>query len=269
METRAPAADHEPEAAAPSSSNPGMEPRPPREGTSDRFDDAIVVTRTRAWIGLVCCLALILGIVGWSVITKVGVTVKEPGVALVNGSIATVASPVTGTVQAMNVKVDDTVSAGQVIGTIADLQNQPAPLVAPVAGRVLNVAGDVGSTVRLGADVVSITQENGPLVIRMFVSPDEAQQADLTTEAILHFPEQHDVHGRVSAIGTLPMTKDQAADSIGSPALANVLVPGNGSVVNITVTPDVDDLKTAEIDTGDVGDITLIVGSKRPIDYVI
>jgi biotin carboxyl carrier protein len=157
MQTSAPAVDHEPEAAPPSSSQSTLEPRPTRQASSDRFDEAIVVTRTRAWIGLGCGLALILGIVVWAVTTTVGVTVKGPGIALVNGSIATIASPVTGTLQTMNVKVDDTVAAGQVIGTVADLQNQTSSLVAPVSGRVLNVAGDIGSTVRLGTDVVSIS----------------------------------------------------------------------------------------------------------------
>src|SRR4029077_520973 len=163
MDPRAPAADHEPEAAPPSS-GPTLEPRTPRQGGGDRFDDAIVVTRTRAWIGLACCLALILGVVVWATTTKVGVTVKGPGIALVNGAIATVPSPASGTVATMNIKVDDTVQAGQVIGSVADFQNQVSNLVAPVAGRVLNVAGDVGSTVRLGADVVSITQTTGPLL---------------------------------------------------------------------------------------------------------
>ena len=268
METRAPAAGHEPKAGPPSSSGPTLEPRPPRQGSGDRFDDAIVVTRTRAWIGLACCLALILGIVVWATTTKVGVTVKGSGIALVNGAIATVPSPASGTVQTMNVKVDDSVQAGQVIGSVADFQNRASSLVAPVSGRVLNVAGDVGSTVREGADVVSITQESGPLLVRMFVTPEEAQEADLTTEAILKFPEQPDVRGRVTAIGTLPMTKEQAADSIGSPALGNLLV-NSSAVINITITPSADSLKAAKVDSGDVGDVTLVVGTKRPIDYVI
>jgi biotin carboxyl carrier protein len=268
MDTRAPAADHDPEAQPESPSEPALVPRAPRQSGSDRFDDAIVVTRSRAWIGLACCLALILGIVAWAVTTEVGVTVEGPGIALVNGSIATVPSPASGTVQAMNVKVDDTVQAGQVIGAVADFQNQISPLVAPVGGRVLNVAGDVGSTVRLGADVVSITQTTGPLLVRMFVTPEQAQEADMTTEAVLHFPEQPNVHGRVTAIGTLPMTRDQAADSIGSPALANLLVHAT-AVINITITPDASATAVGHIDSGDVADVTLIVGTKRPIDYVI
>jgi multidrug efflux pump subunit AcrA (membrane-fusion protein) len=268
MDTRAPATnpDAAEQQAPPSDST--LVPRAPRQSGSDRFDDAIAVTRTRAWIGLACCLALIGGIVAWAVTTKVGVTVNDPGIALVNGSIATVPSPTAGTVQVMNVKVDDTVTVGQVIGEVADFQNQAFPLVAPVSGRVLNVAGDVGSTVRLGADVVSITQTDGPLLVRMFVTPDQAQEADLTTEAILHFPEQPEVRGRVSSIGTLPMTKEQAADSIGSPALGNLLVH-NTAVVNITITPDPSARNAAHIDSGDVASVTLIVGTKRPIDYVI
>jgi hypothetical protein len=267
METRTPAVEHE-AVTAPSSSGSTLDPLPPRQAGSDRFDEAIVVTRTRAWIGLGCGLVLILGIVVWAVTTKVGVTVERPGIALVNGSIATIASPVTGTVQTMTVKVDETVEAGQVVGTVADLQNKASALIAPVSGRVLNVAGDVGSTVPFGADVVSIAQESGPLLIRMFVAPDEAQQADLATEAIIRFPEQPDIHGRVTVIGSLPMTKEQAANSIGSPALANILVQSD-AVINITVTPDADGLKVADINSGDVGDITLIVGTNRPIDYMI
>jgi len=268
MDTRAPAADHDAESQPSPPSQSTLVPRPPRPSGSDRFDDAIVVTRTRAWIGLACCLALIGGVVAWAVTTTVGVTVEGPGIALTNGAIATVPSPASGTVQTMNVTVDDGVQAGQVIGTVADFQNQAFPLVAPVSGRVLNVAGSVGSTVRLGADVVSITQATGPLLVRMFVTPAEAQEADLTTDAVLRFPEQPDVRGRVTAIGTLPMTKDQAADSIGSPALANLLVRGS-AVINITITLDPSATRVAHIDNGDVASVTLIVGTKRPIDYVI
>jgi multidrug efflux pump subunit AcrA (membrane-fusion protein) len=268
MDTRAPAADHDPEAQPAPSPEPTLVPRAPRASGSDRFDDAIVVTRTRAWIGLVCCLGLIGGIVAWAIFTTVGVTVEGQGIALTNGAIATVSSPASGTVQSMNVKVDDTVQAGQVIGAVVDFRNQALPLIAPVSGRVLNVSSDVGSTVRLDADVVSITQTTGPLLVRMFVTPAEAQEADLTTEAVLHFPEQSDVRGRVTSIGTLPMTKDQAADSIGSPALANLLVRSS-AVINITITPDPSATNVAHIDNGDVASVTLIVGSKRPIDYVI
>jgi hypothetical protein len=102
----------------------------------------------------------------------------------------------------------------------------------------------------------------------MFVTPAQAEQADLTTPAVLRFPEQPEVRGRVSSIGTLPMTKDQAADSIGSPALANVLVR-TSAVINITITPDPSATNAAHVDSGDVASVTLIVGTKRPIDYVI
>jgi biotin carboxyl carrier protein len=270
METRAPAADSQPQPASPPGPQQSLLPPAPRHAGSDRFDGAIEVTRTRAWIGLVCCLLLVLGVVVWAVTAKVGVTVKSPGVALVNGAIATAPSPVTGTVQSVSVNVDDSVQQGQVVGTVTDAQNQPFPLVAPVGGHVLNVAGDVGSTVHAGEDFISIAQTTGPLLIKLFVTPTQAEQVESGDEAVLTFPEQPETHGKVTAIGSLPLTKDQVADSIGSPALADHLVK-SGAVVSITVTPNAAAAgsPSAKIDSGDVAGVTLIVGTKRPIEYVV
>jgi multidrug resistance efflux pump len=269
MDTETPAVDREPQAASPSGPQQSLLPPPPRHAGSDRFDGAIEVTRTRAWIGLVCCLLLVGGIVVWAITAKVGVTVKSPGVALVNGAIATAPSPVTGTVQTVTVNVDDSVQQGQIVGTVTDAQNQPFPLVAPVGGHVLNVAGDVGSTVHAGEDFISIAQTSGPLLVKLFVTPTQAEQVELGDEAVLSFPEQPEMHGRVTAIGSLPLTKDQVADSIGSPALADHLVK-SGAVVSITVSPDAPKAGTpsAKVDSGDVAGVTLIVGTKRPIEYV-
>jgi biotin carboxyl carrier protein len=266
METRAQAVDSEPQEASAPQADGTLVPPAPRHAGSDRFDEAIEVTRTRAWIGLASCLVLVLGIVVWAVTARVGVTVKGPGVALVNGAIATVPSPVSGTVQTLVVNIDDDVQVSQVIGTVTDAQGQASPLVAPVGGRVLNVAGDVGSTVHAGEDVLSIAQTNGPLLIRMFVTPTESEQVDKGEEAVLSFPEQPEVHGKVTAIGSLPLTEQQVADSIGSPALADSLVH-SGAVVSITITPD--EPPRAQIDSGDVASVTLIVGTKRPIEYLV
>jgi biotin carboxyl carrier protein len=270
METEAPAADHEQQAAPPAGPQQSLLPPAPRHTGSDRFDGAIEVTRTRAWIGLVCCLLLVLGVVVWAVTAKVGVTVKGPGVALVNGAIATAPSPVTGTLQSVGVNIDDSVQPGQTLGTVTDAQNQPSPLVAPVGGHVLNVAGDVGSTVHAGEDVISIAQTNGPLLIKLFVTPTQAEAVETGDEAVLSFPEQPETHGKVTAIGSLPLTKDQVADSIGSPALADHLVH-SGAVVSITVTPNepAPGSPAAHVDSGDVAGVTLIVGTKRPIEYVV
>jgi hypothetical protein len=168
------------------------------------------------------------------------------------------------------VKVDDSVQQGQVVGRVTDAQNQPFPLVAPVGGHVLNVAGDVGSTVHAGEDFISIAQTVGPLLVKLFVTPTQAEQVELGDEAVLTFPEQPEAHGKVTAIGSLPLTKDQVADSIGSPALADHLVK-SGAVVSITVTPNAPTAGSpgAKVDSGDVAGVTLIVGTKRPIEYIV
>jgi hypothetical protein len=41
------------------------------------------------------------------------------------------------------------------------------------------------------------------------------------------------------------------------------------AVINITITPDPSATNAAHVDSGDVASVTLIVGTKRPIDYVI
>lgn len=206
----------------------------------------------------------------WSVTARVGVTVKGSGVALANGAIAVVRSPVSGTVQSLTVKVNDEVSASQTVGTVLSPQNQPSPLVAPISGRVLAVNSDVGGSIHEGENVVSVSQGTGPLVIRVFVTPTAAQQADLGETAIVAFPEEPEIKGRVTSVGSLPLTKEQVADSIGSTALAEDLVRDR-AVIDVTVTPTqpAEKAKQAEFDSGDVARVTLVVGSKRPIDYVI
>ena len=251
-------------------SRPTLAPQAPRQSGSDRFDQAIEVTRTRAWIGLGSCLVLVAGIVAWAATARVGVTVKAAGVAIANGAIAVVRSPVAGTVQSLTVKVDDDVQPAQVLGTVTNAQNQTSQLVAPVGGRVLSLNSNVGSSIHSDENVLSIAQGGGPLLIRVFVSPTDAEQADVGEKAIISFPEEPEIRGRVQSVGSLPLTKEQVADSIGSAALAETLV-SHPAVVDVTVAPEqpADPGKRAHFSSGSVARVTLIVGTRRPIDYVL
>ncbi|MBV8160538.1 MAG: HlyD family efflux transporter periplasmic adaptor subunit [Acidimicrobiia bacterium] len=270
MDVRAPATERE---SAPPPASGGARPflpPVPHRASSERFDQAIVVTRTRAWVGLVACLVLVAGVAVWAVTTKVGVTVKASGVALDNVAIAVAQSPLTGTVQRVDVAVDDAVRPAQVVGAVADAQGHVLPLVTAGGGRVLNVNLGEGATVHQGDVVLSIAQTSGRPLIRMFLTPAEAQEVGPRTKAIVSFPDQPDIRATVSQIGSLPLTREQAADSIGSGALASLLVRGD-AVINVTLVPGgpVDARGRAQFDSGDVATVTLIVGTKRPIDYIV
>jgi biotin carboxyl carrier protein len=237
-----------------------------RHAGSERFDEAIVVTRTRAWIGLAACLVLVAGMLVWSVTAEVGVTVGGTGVALQNGAIATVRSPATGTVQTLAVNVGQQVTAGQPVGSVADAQQNIYPLIAPVAGQVLAVNESVGSPIESGGHVVSLAQTSGPMLIKVFLTPSQAQQIDVGMRAILAFSGGPTVDGNVVTIGALPLTVDEAADSIGNAALALLLVKGD-TVVPVTIAPEPGD-DAASIESGDVATVTLIIGSNHPISYI-
>jgi biotin carboxyl carrier protein len=241
-----------------------LAPEPPRQAGVDRFDDAIVVTRARAWIGLAACLALVLGVVVWATVATVDRTVSAPGIALVNGTITAVASPVTGTVVALYVTADTPVRESEVIGLVANSANKDSQLVAPISGRVISMEASVGSSIHQGETLASLTAVQGPLVIRMFLPPAQAQLVGRGMRAIMTLPGGPPVQGRITHIGQLPLTEHEVADAIGSPALAALVAPSDG-VVSVTVTPT---SGAAELDAGDEAAVSLIVGSQHPIGYV-
>jgi hypothetical protein len=245
----------------------GLIPERPRQAGAERFDDAIVVTRTRAWIGLAACLALVVGVVLWATTTSVDTTIKAPGVALTNGTLAQVRSPAAGTVSSLDASAGLRVEAGQIIGSIQPQANvNTVPFYAPVAGQILSVVPGVGSSVGQGDLIASLAQNVGPQVVRMFLSPSQAQQLRPGMRTLLSFPGMGSVTGRVSDVGNLPITREGLVTILGTPALVGLLVPG-GSAVPVTVQPL--GPRPTTFDGFDIAQATVIVGTRHPIDYVL
>jgi hypothetical protein len=245
-----------------------LAPPAPRQAGVDRFDEAIVVTRTRAWIGLAACLALVAGVVVWATTTTVDRTVEGRGVALVNGTLTRIFSPATGTITSLTVAIGDDLEPGQMIGKVLGTNNETVPLVAPIGGRVFHLPEGVGSTLLSGELVASLSATSGPLVVTMFVPPEDAQQVDVGTRAQMSFPRGGTVDGEVSYVGRVPLTENQAANAIGSAPLATILA-GDGAIeidVDVTLSPDDD---RVAFDIADIAEVTLIVGSQHPIEYVV
>jgi hypothetical protein len=244
-----------------------LAPEAPRQAGVERFDDAIVVTRTRAWIGLVACLALVVGVIVWATVTRVDTTVKASGISLVNGAITSVNSPVDGTIKSVDVAVGDQVASSQALVTVHATDGTVATVVSPLNGRVLNLPDGAGAPIHGGDQVVALAQTSGPLQVRMFIPPAKAQQVEVGTKAILAYPQGVTVKGTVTQIGQVPLTLHQISDSIGSPAIAALIASGDG-LIPVWVTPSVPAGDRGAFDNGDVAAVTLIVGTKHPINYV-
>lgn len=243
-----------------------LAPRPGHRRRADGFDDAIVVTRVHAWLGLTAALLLVAGVVVWATTTEVNQTIVRPGAALVNGTLSEVGSPARGFVESLDVAVGSKVHVGQEVGTVVTAAGTTDPVVARVSGKVVQVLLDVGSPVVSGATIIALAQTSGSVVVRTFVSAAESQEIHVGTRAIVDFPGAKSVDGTVTFVGDIPLTTETAAASLGSLPLADLLDVTSGSV-SVEVTPSTSWTRT--FDGFDVATVTLLVGSKRPIDYVI
>ncbi len=115
--------------------------------------------------------------------------------AQVNGTIVNVSAPATGVLAQLSVKVGDTVSAGQTIGTVtpasvASTTSAPATLnvTSPISGTVVQVPAVAGQGVAPGLPIAQVTDLNR---INVIAYVDEGtinnisngQSVDITVDA--------------------------------------------------------------------------------------
>jgi multidrug efflux pump subunit AcrA (membrane-fusion protein) len=243
-----------------------MAPPAGRQAGVDRFDEPIVVTHTYAWLGLAACLALAVGVIVWSAVATVAQTVETRGVVLVNGSIVGVQSPAAGEVRSIVVQRGQLVNDHEVVGTVVDAHGRTHPLRAAVRGTVLDVSNAAGASVSPNDVVLSLEQTLGPVRVRAFLPPEKAQQVRPGTRAVISAPEAGSFRGRVESIGRVPLDPAEVAGSLGSDALASLLIARSG-VIPIVVRPS--ERLPQLTDTGDIVSVSFLVGSKHPIDAVL
>lgn len=249
---------------------PGVDrlaPEPPRQAGVERFDEAIVVTRARAWVGLVACLILVVGLIVWAATATVESTIESPGVALEHGAIAIVRAAESGTISQLRVRVGEHVAATEVLADMVADDGTTLEIRAPIAGRVLSVS-DAASPVARGDDAFTLVPESGRDVVRTLVTSTEAQVINSGTRVILRFPGAPEFEGRVSSVGAFPLPTNQVVDDIGGePIAAEALRKDARDRVDITISGL--DGARFPLPSGDIGQVTFIIGSRHPIDYVL
>jgi len=243
-----------------------LAPEPPRQAGVERFDEAIVVTRTRAWVGLVACLILVVGLIVWAATANVEVTIESPGVALENGSIDIIHSPQSGTISNLLVHVGQQVNASQALAVMIADDGSESEIRTPIAGRVLSVS-DSNSPVARGDDAFTLVPERGRNIVRTLVTSTEAQVINAGTRVLVRFPGHPELEGRVVSVGSFPLPTNQVVDDIGGEAIASEALRKDARVrVDITIGPEASPFPFR---SGDIGLVTFVVGSRHPIDYVL
>ncbi|GCE11182.1 HlyD family secretion protein [Tengunoibacter tsumagoiensis] len=98
--------------------------------------------------------------------------------AKIDGQIVSVTSPQNGQLKTLAVKLGDTVTAGQVIGTIVGATPAPVEVTSPIAGTIVQVSGIVGTSVSPAASIVQIANLDN---IHVMAYIDENKINDIKT----------------------------------------------------------------------------------------
>ncbi len=115
----------------------------------------------------IALVAILAGVLYWVYNNYTYYTTDD---AQLTGKIVSVSAPITGTLSSLNVKLGDTVSQGQTLGTVTGVsgvgangaQSTPASvdITSPISGTVLQVAAVQGQGVAPGLAVVQVTDLN-------------------------------------------------------------------------------------------------------------
>lgn len=115
--------------------------------------------------------------------------------AQVSGNIVSVSAPMGGQLTTLSVKLNDTVTAGQVIGTITPVANaaangtqvKPTPfdITSPINGTILQTPAVQGQSVAAGLTLVQLTNLN-TVVVTAFVDESQIGNINVGQEVDIH-----------------------------------------------------------------------------------
>ncbi len=247
----------------------GFRPSAPAQSGVDRFDETIKVARPLAWVGLAACAALILGVVIWAIVSSVNETTTATGIALRGGSLGSALSPVAGQVEHLAVDVGDQIEIGDLVATLVADDGTEVDVTAVFSGLVIDTIGGAGADVAIDQPIIVIEQTPEPLIVRAYPTPSEAQSIQVGDEAIVAFDAGGQVDGVVTAVDQLPANLDDVASQIGDRPSAEFVFGDETIVQGVTIELDGDAESLEQIPSAAHASVTIIVGSERPLDYVL
>jgi multidrug resistance efflux pump len=144
-----------------------------------------------------------------------GYTYYRTDDAQVTGNIVNVSAPMSGVLTTLSVKTNDTVSAGQSIGTITGAPvvgpngtSSPATtdLTSPISGTVLQLSAVQGQGIAAGTPVLMVTNLNA-LTITAFVDESSIDNIQTNQSVDIHI----DAYGSTSFTGHVQQIVQAAA----------------------------------------------------------
>lgn len=240
----------------------------------DRIDRLFQQTPRRIWWGVAASVVLVaIGVVWTAVVDRV-VTVQGAAVIVPPDGVFSVGSPHAGQIELVSVEVGDTVSEGARLAElrVADL-DEVVPVLSPIDGTVLVVAGRGGEITAAGATLFVVAADQDVVAIGLFPADvisalEPGQGASVAINGLS--PDRYGrVRARVRAIAETPAAPSRLAQLTGDPTLARALAEG-GLVYEVIVELDRDESPSGLAWTrGDGPDQAIPVGALAEVSVVV
>ncbi|HEY8550557.1 MAG TPA: NHLP bacteriocin system secretion protein [Vicinamibacterales bacterium] len=96
----------------------------------ERLDVLMRVTSPMGWVALLTIAGILAGVIGWSIFGSIPERIDGQGVLLRGGAMADIRSTGTGSLARLDIRLNDVIEVGQVVGTIAATGNEEEVAVA-------------------------------------------------------------------------------------------------------------------------------------------
>jgi len=189
----------------------------------DELDSPTLLAAPRGWIAVFVVMIIMGSAIAWSFLGSLPITVTASGLLTRPGGIASVQSPYSGMVRLLTVSADQTVAADTPIAQIQDSTGKIEEVTSPFAGHVISLAVTAGQVIQAGATVITVEGIDGPgdqVVAMVFVPSDESVSlapGDSVGLSVSTAPSSAFglLRGRVSSVGTYPLTLGALAGMVG------------------------------------------------------
>ncbi len=251
-----------------------------RLSSPEQLDQAMRVTRPRAWLALVGLGAVLLMALVWGINGRIPITMEQQGLLVRPGSLRNAVALNSGQVSEVKVKPGDIIEPGQAVASLlAPSANAPEQITSPFGGRVLAVTVGPGDLLERGATVLTLEPIDNRLELVMYVPVDQVNTVRPGAEVQISPPgisreEYGFLRGKVRSVADYPSTATAMRQTLGTDELVETF-SGDTAVVEVRV-----DLERAgdlpgryawstehglqvELRSGMVCDVDVILGDRR------
>jgi multidrug efflux pump subunit AcrA (membrane-fusion protein) len=211
----------------------------------EKLDGLLEVTKPRGWLAVLALLAILIAAIFWATSSMIPIRVPAQGVLLRGQGVSLVEAPGEGIIHSIEVTPGQLVKRGEVVAFIRQMGNiAPIPVLAPIAGQVLEVRINPGNYATGGTAIASIEPASGEITALVYVSSVQAKEMSKgmrTLMALEGFPVEEFGYliGSVQDINSFPSTRDGMLRVLGSEELVAAQAgDGPQTEVRIALMPD-------------------------------